>query len=78
MTTKEVQAPKPDPEEWRKLCYQDDHWHKWVLERLDDEQTEIYHRFKQTLEEHDIHFSENKILRFLAARNFDEDDALVM
>ena len=51
-------------------------WHKWVLERLDDDQTAVYHRLQKQLRKENLEFSENKVLRYLAAGNFDEDAAL--
>lgn len=65
-------------DDWRDLCYQDGIWHKWILERLNDEEKKMYHRIKERLEEQDIYCDENKIIRFLAAREFDEEAAMEM
>ena len=70
----EEQGTQED-ESWRKLCYKDGIWHKWILERLDEEQKEKYYRIKEKLEAENIYFSENKIIRFLAAKEFDDEEA---
>lgn len=67
-----------EDESWRKMCYRDGVWHKWVLERLDDEQKEKYYKVKGQLEKENIYFSENKIIRFLAAKEFDDEEAYDM
>ena len=50
----------------------------WIIERCDEEQKEQYYRVKQKLEEQSIYFDENKILRFLSAKEFDEEAAYEM
>ena len=64
-----------EDESWRELCYQDGIWHKWIIERCTDEEKKIYLKTKQRLEENNMFFSENAILKFLAAKNFDEEIA---
>ena len=64
-----------EDESWRELCYQDGIWHKWIIERCTDEEKKIYFKTKQRLEENNMFFGENAILKFLAAKNFDEEIA---
>lgn len=55
-------AAQPTVEEkeddsWRKLCFQDGIWHKWIVERLDDAQKETYLALKERVEAEGNHFS---------------------
>ena len=76
IVTTKPEAIEQDNEDWRDLCYQDGIWHKWIIERCNEDEKKVYFRVKEQLEQQDIHFNENKILRFLGARQFDEEDGL--
>lgn len=61
--------------DWRTQCCPDGKWTKWLVERLTPDQLAAYHKFKemQTIEKYKN--DENLLIKFLAARKFNVDDA---